>query len=86
MANTKTNIRNLKQLANDMMKVYSELRDGEIDIEQAETLSSIARTVVGATKVVVDTRILESKVGNLQLIDGDASLPDEKKNGREVLA
>ena len=78
MASTKTNIRNLKQLTNDMMKVYSELRDGEIDIEKAEALSSISRTIVGGCKVIIDTKVLEQKIGDVQLVTGDGNLEDRK--------
>jgi hypothetical protein len=84
MKTSKTNIRNLKQLTNDVFKVYSELRNGTISIDLALTLSGIARTGIGGVKTYVDAQIHASKVGELQLVQGDGSLEDNETKQIEI--
>ncbi|HEX8333697.1 MAG TPA: hypothetical protein VF622_13840 [Segetibacter sp.] len=62
-------IKNLQDLAVDLLTVYGELRDGKIDKSTADALANIAGKVINSLKVQVEYNSIKTNIDKVQLLE-----------------
>jgi hypothetical protein len=64
-----TKIKNLHELGTDLLEVYSQLRDGNIEKSTAKALSSVAGKVIDTLKVQMRYNSIKANIDKVQLLE-----------------
>jgi len=80
MSETKT----LKDLREKMIKVFDNLEDGKIDIQQASTLAKISETIISGLRSEMQYAILTGKEPNISFFGDNSINLLEKKNIKKL--
>lgn len=70
-------IKNLHELGVDLLEVYTQLRNGQIEKSQARSLAGVAGKVIDTLKVQIEYNSKKANIDKVQLL--------EHKNGRKLL-
>lgn len=62
-------ITNLQLLSKDLLEVYSQLREGNIEVKKAVGLANVAGKVIMATKVVMDYNTVKNNIDKIDLLE-----------------
>lgn len=70
-------IKNLHELGVDLLEVYTQLRNGQMEKSTARSLASVAGKVIESLKVQLEYNAIKSTIDKVELL--------EHKNGRKLL-
>lgn len=62
-------IKNLHDLGTDLLNVYTELRNGQIETSTARSLAGVAGKVIDSLKVQIDYNSKKANINKIQLME-----------------
>lgn len=68
-------IKTLTDLGQDLLEVYTDLREGKIDKPTAEALANVAGKVINSLKVQIEYNSLKATIDRVELLE---SSPENK--------
>ena len=71
-------IKNLHELGTDLLEVYAELRNGQMEKSTARSLAGVAGKIIDSLKVQIEYNSKKQNIDKIALL--------EHKNGRKLLS